>query len=200
VKIICTRYRNQVQCFQIISYDLLLCKQNCTNGWELDDHRFQSKLVIIPFYFQPLPPNGRSDEQHPAKYSFVRFRTLLSLYCIFTRSSIDVSRAKIIGILLGDTGNQRCCNTLRGELTIVKALVKLSKLDLGSSKDQTSVFLHSFEMSIFRKWYYLKEEYLARNIELSDIKMAWLYSDIILTQIGISDIKGPSLESWVISK
>jgi len=55
-------------------------------------------------------------------------------------------------------------------------------------------------MSIFRKWYYLKEEYLARNIELSDIKMAWLYSDIILTQIGISDIKGPSLESWVISK
>jgi len=101
---------------------------------------------------------------------------------------------------LGDTGNQRCCNTLQGELTIVKALVKLSKLDLGSSKDQTSVFLHSFEMSIFRKWYYLKEEYLARNIELSDIKMAWLYSDIILTQIGISDIKGPSLESWVISK
>ena len=50
VKIICTRYRNQVQCFQIISYDLLLCEQNCTNGWELDDHRFQSKLVIIPFF------------------------------------------------------------------------------------------------------------------------------------------------------
>jgi len=82
-------------------------------------------------------------------------------------------------------------------LTIVKALVKLSKLDLGSSKDQTSVFLHSFEMSIFAKW---EEEYLASNFELSDIKMAWLYSDIILTQIGISDIKRPSLESWVISK
>jgi len=98
VKIICTRYRNQVQCFQIISYDLLLCEQNCTNGWELDDHRFQSKLVIIPFYFQPLPPQGRSDEQHPAKYSFERFRTLLSLFCIFTRSSIDVSWVKIIGI------------------------------------------------------------------------------------------------------
>ena len=98
VKIICTRYRNQVQCFQIISYDLLLCEQNCTNGWELDDHRFQSKLVIIPFYFQPLPPQGTSDEQHPAKYSFERFRTLLSLFCIFTRSSIDVSWVKIIGI------------------------------------------------------------------------------------------------------
>jgi len=84
---------------------------------------------------------------------------------------------------------------LQGELTIVKALVKLSKLDLGSSKDQTSVFLHSFEMSIFRKWYYLKEEYLTRNIELSDIKMAWLYSDIILTQIGIYDIKRPNSES-----
>jgi len=86
---------------------------------------------------------------------------------------------------------------LQGELTIVKALVKLSKLDLGSSKDQTSVFLHSFEMSIFAKW---DEEYSAGNIELSDIKMAWLISDIILTQIGISDIKWPSLESWVISK
>merc|ERR1712192_104906 len=28
----------------------------------------------------------------------------------------------------------RCCNTLRGELTVVKALVKLSKLDLASFK------------------------------------------------------------------
>jgi len=70
-------------------------------------------------------------------------------------------------------------------------------LDLGSSKEQTSVFLRSFEMSIFAKW---EEKYLASNIELSDIKMAWLNSDIILTQIGISDIKRPSLESWVISK
>jgi len=50
VKMICTRYRNQVQRFRIISNDLLLCKQNRTNGWELNDHRFQSKLVIIPFY------------------------------------------------------------------------------------------------------------------------------------------------------
>jgi len=50
VKIICTRKRNQVKCLQIISNDLLLCKQNCTIGWELDDHRFQSKLVIIPFF------------------------------------------------------------------------------------------------------------------------------------------------------
>jgi len=50
VKIICTRKRNQVTCLQIISNDLLLCKQNCTIGWELDDHRFQSKLVIIPFF------------------------------------------------------------------------------------------------------------------------------------------------------
>jgi len=42
-------------------------------------------------------------------------------------------------------------------------------------------------MSIFAEW---EEKYLSiSNIELSDIKMAWLYSDIILTQIGISDIK-----------
>jgi len=45
-------------------------------------------------------------------------------------------------------------------------------------------------MSIFAKW---EEEYLSDNIELSDIKMAWLYSDIILTQttkLGImGDIK-----------
>jgi len=52
-------------------------------------------------------------------------------------------------------------------------------------------------MSIFAKW---EEKYLADNIELSDIKMAWLHSDIILTQIEISDIKRPSLESWVMSK
>jgi len=52
-------------------------------------------------------------------------------------------------------------------------------------------------MSIFAKW---EEKYLADNIELSDIQMAWLYSDTILTQIGISDIKRPSLESWVTSK
>jgi len=52
-------------------------------------------------------------------------------------------------------------------------------------------------MSIFAKW---EEKYLASNIELSDIKIAWLNSDIIFTQIGISDIKRPSLESWVVSK
>jgi len=64
VEIICTRKTNQVQCLQIISDDLSQCKQNCTIGWELDDHRFQSKLVIIPFYFRLLPSDGRSDGQH----------------------------------------------------------------------------------------------------------------------------------------
>jgi len=97
VKIICTRYRNQVQCFQIISYDLLLCEQNCTNGWELDDHRFQSKLVIIPFYFQPLPPNGRSDGQHLAKYSFDRFRTLFHSFVYLTGPQLMFHGLRYLG-------------------------------------------------------------------------------------------------------
>jgi len=37
--------------------------------WELDDHRFQSKLIIIPFFSGPALGWQKQWGQHPTKYS-----------------------------------------------------------------------------------------------------------------------------------
>jgi len=110
VNIICTRKRNQVQCLQIISNDLLLCEQNCTNGWELDDHRFQSKLVIIPFYFRLLPSDGRSHGQHIPLIDFCHSFESLTRQCFMGIENWEVPKI-----------NEVVIDTLQGELTIVKA-------------------------------------------------------------------------------
>jgi len=62
VKIICTWKRNQVHTMftNHFRFQIVTLQTELYDWWELDDHRFQSKLVIIPF-FQVLPSDGRND-------------------------------------------------------------------------------------------------------------------------------------------
>merc|ERR1719341_462885 len=64
VKIIYTWKRNQVHTMFTNHFRQLVTLQTeLYDWWELDDHRFQSKLVIIP-YFQVLPSDDRNGEDN----------------------------------------------------------------------------------------------------------------------------------------
>jgi len=71
VKIICTWKRNQVHTMFTNHFRRLVTLQTeLYDWWELDDHRFQSKLVIIPFLFSaPARRWQKRWGQHPTKYS-----------------------------------------------------------------------------------------------------------------------------------
>ena len=78
--------------------------------WELDDHRFQSKLVIFLLFSAPAHRWQKLWGQHPTKYS--------KYFWIFKTSSIDVSWANTI---IGRYQKSTRCYTLQLELAIVKA-------------------------------------------------------------------------------